>query len=94
MPHGLSDDRFDELTGRYEDIYGDLIELGMVNAESAIADAADAIMDAGDDPSEVLERLLDEREEANAAYLDGLDVEWDISEYDDYNLDDDWFYYH
>lgn len=95
MPHGLTPEDFDDLVERYNAIYEDLIEYEAVPlGEDAIADAADAISDAGDDPSEVLSALLDEREAAQEAYRDGIDVEWDHSEYDNYDLGEEWFYYH
>lgn len=95
MPHGLSGDEYDDLVSRYNDIYADLLEYdGIAQAEDAIADAADAVLDRGDDPYEVLSSLLDEREEAHDAYANGMDVDWDHSDYDEYDFDDAWFYYH
>lgn len=95
MPHGLTPDEYDGLVERYDDVFEDILEYeGIPQAENAIADAADAISDAGGDPYEVLSSLLDDREEAQAAYERGEEVDWDHSEYDAYNLDEEWFYYH
>lgn len=95
MPFGLSDDQYDELTDRYDSVFEDLLEYeGVKDADTAISDAAESIYDAGGDAYEVLNQLLDDREEAQQAYSDGMDVDWDISDYDQYDLDDEWFYYH
>lgn len=95
MPHGLSDDQFDELIERYDEVFSDLLEYqGIAQAETAIADAADAFVDAGRDAYEGLSTLLDEREEAHLAYAAGSDVDWDISDYEDVDLAPEWLFYH
>lgn len=95
MPWGLSDDEYDRLVERYDEVFSDLLDYdGIPIAENAIADAAEAISDAGDDPYEVLSSLIDEREEAAEQYGQGMQVDWDTSDYDQYELDDEWFFYH
>jgi len=95
VPHGLSGEEFDELVERYDVVFSDLLEFeGTPEAETAIADAADAIQDGGGDPYHVLTNLLDEREAAAEAYGAGMDVDWDISDYEDFDLGEEWFFYH
>ena len=94
MPWGLSDEQYTDLVEAYEEAFGDLLEYAVPSAEDAISSAAEAISDYGDDHYDVLSSLIDERAEAHAAFEAGMEVEWDISEYADYDLDDEWLYYH
>lgn len=94
MPWGLSDEQHDELVGLYEEAFGDLLEYAIPDAEEAVARAAEAISDYGDDAYEVLSALIEERQEAHEAHLNDMDVSWDISDYIAYDLDDEWLYYH
>jgi len=39
-------------------------------------------------------KMLVEREQSRRDYRNGIDVEWDVSEYEDLDIDDEFLYYH
>jgi len=44
--------------------------------------------------AKVTNKVLNDRAQAKADYAAGRDVDWDIGDYDAYDFDDEWLFYH